>query len=103
MLLDIVTSSADSLDSLNTRDLKLAFGEEVEEEIVEEAVDEEIDSEELVSEDEPVIEDLQEEEPKEENSGVEALKNLLTALTDKNVAASMKGMKISINITLGDN
>ena len=35
--------------------------------------------------------------------GVEALKNLLVALSDKNVAASMKGMKISINITLGDN
>jgi uncharacterized membrane protein len=39
----------------------------------------------------------------EQVDGVEALKNLLVALSDKNVAASMKGMKISINITLGDN
>jgi len=33
---------------------------------------------------------------------VEALKKLLTALTNEDVAASLKGMKISINITLGD-
>jgi uncharacterized membrane protein len=32
---------------------------------------------------------------------VEALKNLLAALSDKKVAASMKGMQITINITLG--
>jgi uncharacterized membrane protein len=36
------------------------------------------------------------------NEGVEALKKLLKALSNEDVAASMKGMKININITLGD-
>ncbi len=36
------------------------------------------------------------------NSGVEALKKLLKALSNEDVAASLKGMRININITLGD-
>ena len=104
MLLDIVTSSADSLDALSSRDLKMAFGEELEEEPeveeIEEKSAESVDSEEM--EDETSIDEVVD-DAVEENSGVEALKNLLSALTDKKVAASMKGMKISINITLGDN
>jgi uncharacterized membrane protein len=36
------------------------------------------------------------------NSGVKALKKLLKALSNEDVAASLKGMKININITLGD-
>jgi len=86
-LLDIVATEINSFDSLTSKDLKIAIGEEVEEEATEE------------------IEEIFEEEPQTDSSqnGVEALKNLLAALTDKNVAASMKGMKISINITLGDN
>ena len=96
-LLDIAEGEFDSLDSLNARDLKLAIGEEV---------DELQESEETVVESVDAVEDLKPDEsediPSEQHSGVEALKNLLTALSDKNVAASMKGMKISINITLGD-
>ncbi|MBL1242904.1 MAG: hypothetical protein COA39_000635 [Sulfurimonas sp.] len=87
-LLDIVSGD---LDSLTSRDMKLAVGEEV-------------DSlePEFLEEETAVIEEIQE-TVAEENKGVEALKNILIALSDKNVAASMKGMKISINITLGDN
>lgn len=102
-LLDIV---AGDLDSLTSQDIKLAVGEEESEleEIaveVDEALEEELteDVEELV-----LGKEESEEEGKNEETvdGVEALKNLFTALSDKNVAASMKGMKISINITLGD-
>ncbi len=89
------------LDSLTSRDMKIAVGEDVdsvEAEVLEEdtaSIEEEIEEE--------IEEDVRVEETViEENKGVEALKNLLAALSDKNVAASMKGMKISINITLGD-
>jgi len=78
----------DALDGLTTRDLKLAIGEEIDEEL-----DEEVDETSSEIEEENV----------EVQDGVEQLKKLLEALSDKNVAASMKGMKISINITLGDN
>jgi len=92
LLLDIVTSDIDSLDALTSRDLKIAFGEEVDE-----------NSSQMIEENEDeVIESATIEEDSEKVDGVEALKNLLSALNDKNVAASMKGMKISINITLGD-
>ena len=94
-LLEIVQNEVDSLDSLTSKDLKLAIGEDI------------LDDELVVEEkEEDTIEELQPEDILTDNdtpNGVEALKNLLTALTDKNVAASMKGMKISINITLGDN
>ncbi|MEA2073328.1 MAG: DNA topoisomerase IV, partial [Campylobacterota bacterium] len=105
-LLDIVSGDMDALDGLTSRDLKLAVGEDVEE------LEEEISTEdtttsaieETVTEDmSDVEEEVEEEELEEGPDGVEALKNLLAALNDKNVAASMKGMKISINITLGDN
>ena len=111
-LLEVEASGIDSLDDLTSRDLKIAVGEDVEEleeeivepeeEIAEEKPEEEeslLEEDELQEEDAPTIEA----EPSEVPEGVEALKNLLTALSDKNVAASMKGMKISINITFGDN
>lgn len=41
-------------------------------------------------------------ENEENSSGVEALKKLLKALSNEDVSASLKGMKININITLGD-
>lgn len=96
-LLDIVSGD---LDSLTSKDIKLAMGEDVDE--VEDTQEEQLEelTENEVSEEVTIVD---EEIVDEKNSGVEALKNLLTALTDKNVAASMKGMKISINITLGDN
>ena len=92
-LLDIATTEINSLDKLTSKDLKLAIGEEVDESDVEPI--EEIDD----IEDESIQMD---EDSHEGEDGVEALKTLLEALSDKNVAASLKGMKISINITLGD-
>ena len=86
-LIDIVSCD---LDSITSRDMKIAVGEKVnsvETEVIEEDTAEDIIVEETLI---------------EEQKGVESLKNLLAALSDKNVAASMKGMKISINITLGD-
>jgi len=47
-------------------------------------------------------EDEDEEISPDKNNDIIALKNLLNALSDKKVAASLHGMKISINITLGD-
>jgi len=85
-LLEIASNEINSLDELSSKDLKLALGEELDE---------------LEEVDEEVAE--QEEKEVVENDGVEALKNLLVALSDKNVAASLKGAKITISISLGDN
>jgi len=110
-LLDIAVSEIDSIDSLTSRDLKLAVGEEVEE-IPDDSLSESSEVPELNELEEISVEsnstDIDEALVKNteitpDNDGVEALKKLLKALTNEDVAASMKGMKISINITLGDN
>jgi len=94
-LLDIASNEIDSFASLNSHDLKAALGEvndvnEADEGNVEnETVEEEFD-------------DIIEEEPKETNKGVAALQALLKALSDENVAASMKGAKITVNISFED-
>ena len=86
-LLEIANHEMDSFANLNSKELKLALGEEVDE-----------------SEDELLEESTEEEEasiaePTTTNAGVEGLQALLNALKDKNVAASMKGAKITINIS----
>ena len=101
------------LDSLTSNDLKLAIGEELTAEPDSESDEiselNELEDLSLESDSGETSEELDEEsistdtEITPDNDGVEALKKLLTALTNKDVAASMKGMKISINITLGDN
>ena len=96
----------DDLDSLTDRDLKLAIGEEVQEELPQEEESEEI-LEESVEEqgEEPASSELDLEAPqtkKESNEGVEALKKLLQALSNEDIAASLKDMKININITIGE-
>ncbi|MDQ1337756.1 MAG: hypothetical protein QG617_723 [Campylobacterota bacterium] len=90
-----------NIDSLSSRDLKLAIGEEVN--------DEEFDESGAIDEEEPHDEEFEgdlsndaDSSSKSGNEGVEALKKLLKALSNEDVAASLKGMKISINITLGD-
>jgi uncharacterized membrane protein len=90
-LLDIGISG---FDTLNSRDLKLALGEDVSE------LDELEETQSVVTE--SSIEDNTLAKGESVGNGVEALKNLLTALSDDKVVASMKGMKININITLGD-
>lgn len=93
------------IDSLTSRDLKIAIGEEVavDEELSE--TDEQAGFDESIK-DKPEAEAEVLETPKEmnvsSNDGVEALKKLLKALSNEDVAASLKGMKININITLGD-
>ena len=99
-LLEIAETEIDSFDTLNSKDLKLAIGEEVQE--VEEEIILEDTSEDDITE-VPLEKEKSTKKSVSSTDGVEALKNLLTALTNENVAASMKGMKISINITLGDN
>ena len=97
-LLEIATNEIDDFSSLNSNDLKLAFGEEVNSEEPE------------LSSDDTDLDKLEElnqeittsEETEVKANTVEALENLLAALKDKNVVASMKGTKININITIGD-
>ncbi len=102
-LLEIATneiSSIDSFDSLTSNDLKLAIGEEVNTEIPEISSDEtNLESFDETQEDATATATASEEV---ETNSIEALENLLAALKDKNVAASMKGTKININITIGD-
>ncbi|MFA6136827.1 MAG: DNA topoisomerase IV [Sulfurimonas sp.] len=101
-LLDMVGNDIGGLDSLTSRDLKLAMGEEIEEPL-EELNFEEIETS---SSHKNEIAEVEEADIKEsstdENEGVESLKKLLAALSSHDVAASLKGMKISINITLGE-
>ena len=91
-IMDIEVDNLDGLDALSSEDIKIALGESEMEEI--QIVDEtEVDTDEIINEATSNV---------TKADGVEALKTLLTALSDKNVAASLKGMKININITLGD-
>lgn len=95
MLLDI--------DSLTSRDLKLAIGEEVAEDEFAQQYDEPVYEESIKEDDQAQNSVAQSIEESGSNDGVEALKKLLKALSNEDVAASLKGMKININITLGDN
>jgi uncharacterized membrane protein len=89
MLVDIP-----DLNSISSDDLKLAIGEELtnaqedKEEVVESKTSKELKYDTEIT---------------PNNDGVEALKKLLTALSNEDVVASLKGMKININITLGGN
>ena len=116
-LLSIVTNEIDGIDSLNARDLQVAIGEEITAENPSESNEgSEVDEVEEFNTQSETSKDLEESigeefdletdtdlELEPSNEGVEALKKLLAALTNEDVAASMKGMKISINIELGDN
>jgi uncharacterized membrane protein len=100
----------DELDMLDENELKRAIGEAVEEEFEETsdnvfetdtAVEEEceIDATEEVDEDEKNT-SLQ--QSVSQTEGVEALQALLKALSNEEVAKSLKGMNISININFGN-
>ncbi len=93
-------------DSITSRDFKMAIGEEVsEDDIVQETQEITNELDEEFSEDlSHMIENeetIEEESQSDNSDGVESLKKLLAALSNEDVAASLKGMKISINITLG--
>ena len=88
-LLEIAHNEIDSFATLNSKDLKVALGEEV--------VDEADNEDEIVDTETEVPLD------KENKKGaVESLKTLLTALENENVVAAMKGAKITINISFED-
>lgn len=100
--------SLDDFDSLTTNDLKLAIGEAVTEDSSSESSQSTgvNDLEELSLESELKEKNLDANiststEITSNNDGVEKLKKLLEALTNEEVAAAMKGMKININIELG--
>jgi uncharacterized membrane protein len=103
-------SGFDELDMLDERELKRAVGEEIEEDDFEDlAVDEEIqmdiddEEESVLTEDmEDMIEQSNTNESAPKAQGVEALQALLKALSNEDVAASLKGMNISININFGN-
>ena len=99
---DLSSMAISGLDSLTSNQIKEAVGEEVTEEDIVEELPSEIEEEttELAEE---IIEEEVSTETQPQNKGVEALKTLLTALSDKDVVAALDGMKININITLGDN
>jgi len=100
-LLEIATDELDSIDafdSLTSNDLKLAIGEEVNTEEPELSSDD-TDLDKLEELNQEVITS---QETKSQANSIEALENLLAALKDKNVVASLKGTKININITIGD-
>jgi uncharacterized membrane protein len=100
----------DELDMLDERELKLAIGEEVDEELNihtakgdtslnAEALDEVMSESESSEE---CTEKLSEPESASHAEGVEALQTLLRALSNEDVAKSLKGMNISININFGN-
>ena len=97
----------DELDMLDERELKRAIGEEIEDDepavyvgegdasLVAETLDEVMNAS-------PFTEEVEEAETTSHAEGVEALQALLKALSNENVAKSLKGMNISININFGN-
>jgi uncharacterized membrane protein len=101
----------DELDMLDERELKLAIGEEVEDLPEPDEVDDEelFIPEETTYEEEtdadaslPVSNEVSESNEVTHAEGVEALQALLKALSNEEVAKSLKGLNISININFGN-
>jgi uncharacterized membrane protein len=102
----------DELDMLDERELKRAIGEEIEDDEPAVYADEGDESlvaetlEEVMNESPSFLEETDEESEEVETAshaeGVEALQALLKALSNENVAKSLKGMNISININFGN-
>ena len=107
---DLSSMDIPGLDSLTTNAIKEAVGEEVEQiQAIKTDIQDETEDNITETIQEDVKEELQEDDTMQQentqspqNKGVEALKTLLTALSDKDVVASLEGMKININITLGN-
>lgn len=101
----------DELDMLDERELKMAVGEELEEDepivsvakgdnsLAAETLDEVLNES---SNYDDFADEIEEGEPASHAEGVEALQALLKALSNENVTKSLKGMNISININFGN-
>ncbi len=98
----------DEFAMLNERDLKLAIGEEVEDEaeiedsVVENDFVDELEEEVETQETLQKAEDQHQPNSASHAEGVEALQALLKALSNEEVAKSLKGLNISININFGN-
>ncbi|HZF69269.1 hypothetical protein [Sulfuricurvum sp.] len=101
----------DELDMLDERELKLAIGEEVEDLPEADEVEEEelfvpeetsFEEETTVEALEPVSDEVMDSGEVTHAEGVEALQALLKALSNEEVAKSLKGLNISININFGN-
>ena len=104
-LLEIASNEIDSFANLNSKDLKVALGEEVVDD-VDGAIDtdSEDEADDIVDTVDTVV-DTETEIPLDKDNkkgAVESLKTLLTALENENVVAAMKGAKITINISFED-
>ena len=100
-------SGFDELDMLDELELKRAIGEEVEDEDLQNDQIIDIDDLDEVAMDEAeelaeVAQPISNETAASHTDGVEALQALLKALSNEDVAKSLKGMNISININFGN-
>ena len=107
--IDLDLEDLSELSSLDEKSLKIALGEEVEEESDEITSDDEEFKDEIIDElDDAVVVQESSSVPNievkdEKTDGIEALKTLLKALNNEDVVASLKGMNVSINISFGSN
>lgn len=96
----------EGLDSLSERDIKLAIGEEVEEaeadtEAMEEFSTVELEDE-LENSDTEIVAVSEEEHHGTPAEGMDVLQALLKALSNEDVAKTLKGLSINININFGN-
>jgi hypothetical protein len=112
---DLVAVDMGDLDGLDEREIRIAIGEEVEEEEVEiragsgehasldvEALSEAMGKLPALALDELDLMELEESQESSPAAGMEALQSLLKALSNEEVAKSLKGLNISININFGN-
>ncbi len=104
-----MSSDFDELDSLDVKELKRAVGEAVEEESVLEPSSDELctdisSTEENVnaSENIVIVEKSEKERSTAHAEGIDAIQTLLKTLANEEVAKSLKGLNISININFGN-
>ncbi|OYZ66793.1 MAG: hypothetical protein B7Y17_01030 [Sulfuricurvum sp. 24-42-5] len=96
----------EGLDSLSERDIKLAIGEEVEEaeadtEGMEESSTVELEDE-FENSDTEIVAVSEDEHHGTPTEGMDALQALLKALSNEDVAKTLKGLSINININFGN-
>lgn len=99
-------SGLDELDMLDERELKLAVGEEVEEIFVPTIEPKEVAGAQPIAQqaEKPFMEneDFADHDSSQPQAGMEALQTLMKMLSNEEVAKSLKGLNISININFGN-
>lgn len=105
---DDTLEGIDELDLIDEREMKLAIGEEVEDEVYENDTSLEIETFEEVEQKAPVCiekevkEHLETVDELAHEKGIEALQALLKALSNEEVTKNLKALNISININFGN-